>query len=58
MVKNWKEYAADFAVTAGASIVSGVVSCYAVSVITSNPAFGILAGKVTAGAVGSGSIAS
>ncbi|MCC5624493.1 hypothetical protein [Nostoc sp. CHAB 5715] len=58
MAKSWKEYAADFAVSAGASIVSGIVVGIAVSAITSNPAFGIVAGKVTAGTVGGGSIIS
>ncbi|MEH2169275.1 MAG: hypothetical protein V7K41_21970 [Nostoc sp.] len=58
MAKSCKEYAADFAVNAGASIVAGVIVGVAVSAITSNPAFGILADKFTTGAVGGGSIIS
>ncbi|BAB76375.1 hypothetical protein ACN23B_23485 [Anabaena sp. FACHB-709] len=58
MAKNWKEYAADFAVNTTSGIVVGVIVGVAVTAITSNPAFGIMAGKVTAGGVFGGSMIS
>ncbi|MBD2773340.1 hypothetical protein [Iningainema tapete] len=43
---------------AGSSIASGIVVGVAVTAITSNPAFGALAGKATAGIVGGSSLTS
>ncbi|MCF2147582.1 hypothetical protein IQ276_014375 [Desmonostoc muscorum LEGE 12446] len=58
MTKSCKEYAADFAVNAASSILAGIVVGVTVTAITSNPAFGIIAGKVTAGGVAGGGMMS
>ncbi|UKO98504.1 hypothetical protein [Nostoc sp. UHCC 0870] len=58
MTKSWKEYAADWAVHTTSGIVVGVVVGVAVTALTSNPAFGIIAGKATAGGVIGGGVLS